>query len=517
MVDVDVDVLAERIGRLDPVSRRGLLRSLTPRVTPGACPQVPFVKQEVFMLASQQPGCELLYGGSVAGGKSSVALLAASMYWDVPGYACVIFRKSWPDLTAPGAILDRAKQWWGNHPSVVMRESGRVFEWVGGGKITFAHMAREANKYSHQGAEYQCVIWDELTQFKEDQYLYLSSRLRKPQVPCRNCNGVLVKQGGWVHWDAGRDEVLGTVCVPRPDENVLDNYPGAASDGLTLMDVPLRMLATSNPGGVGHVWVRDRFIDPKTKNPDAHFLSASLDDNPTINKEAYLRKLEKLDPVTYRQLVNGDWFATPEGEMFKRDWFGVVDDSPVPVRGCRWVRSWDEAATKGDGDFTVGVLMCRLPDGRLVVEDMVRGQWDSAVKERIILQTALLDGRDVEVVFEQEPGSAGKDRVVRYERLLEGFVVHANRPTGDKVTRAKPWSAACGQGIVSLVKAPWNRDFLDEHLLFPQQVMSKSSSPDIVDAVSQAHLFLTNGRMGKVLVDSRDNVVSSMGYGNWWY
>jgi len=485
--------LIKQFQNCSPEELRRYARLVMPRLAPGVYIQTPFPKQQSFMVESMNPNSELLYGGQVAGGKSSVALMCASMYWDVPGYSCVIFRRTYKDLIQPGAILDRAREWWRNDPNVIYHPQDYEFEYKGGGRIKFAYMAHDNDLDSHQGANYQCVIWDELTQFKENWYGYLFSRLRKPMVPCMNCDKSLkFANGGFVH-------EVDSVCEPKPSAQVLKNYP-PAKDGTTLFDVPIRSLATSNPGGRGHLWVRDKFIDPVLKKPGAKFMAAAIDDNPAVNKTEYLKTLENLDPVTYRQLVNGDWFATPEGEMFKSHWFEVVDEAPV---GGVTVRFWDMAATKGDGDHTVGVLV-RLVDGVFFVLDMVRGQWDSGEKEKVILQTAMLDGREVEVGFEQEPGSAGVDVVAHYRKLLAGFAVWCVRPTGSKVERAKIHSAAAYAGNMKLVKGGWNRVWLDEHLLFPQQVTDKSSSPDIVDATSGAVKQVSRRGPGGVLLDSRD-------------
>jgi predicted phage terminase large subunit-like protein len=155
----------------------------------------------------------------------------------------------------------------------------------------------------------------------------------------------------------------------------------------------------------------------------------------------------------------------PEGNRFKRDWFIIVDASPDEATRVRY---WDKAGTAGDGDYTVGVLMARV-GGIYYVEDVVRGQWSSGERERIIRQTAELDRAQGHVTawIEQEPGSSGKDSAEATVRNLAGFDVHVERPTGDKAVRAEPYAAQCEAGNVRLVRGPWNGAYIEELTSFP--------------------------------------------------
>ena len=56
-----------------------------------------------------------------------------------------------------------------------------------GARLSFGHLLRDSDKYKYQSEEYQFVGFDELTHFQEDQYSYLFSRVRRPQVPCLLC------------------------------------------------------------------------------------------------------------------------------------------------------------------------------------------------------------------------------------------------------------------------------------------------------------------------------------------
>jgi predicted phage terminase large subunit-like protein len=87
--------------------------------------------------------------------------------------------------------------------------------------------------------------------------------------------------------------------------------------------------------------------------------------------------------------------------------------------------------------------------------------------DRRIRATAEADGKSVAQVFEQEPGASGKSEVDVYLRMLNGWVVEAVRPTGDKYTRAKPVASQAEAGNIDVVRGPWLHDLLSELGAFP--------------------------------------------------
>lgn len=168
-----------------------------------------------------------------------------------------------------------------------------------------------------------------------------------------------------------------------------------------------------------------------------------------------------------------------EGGMFKRDWFEIV--KARPDNATRFIRYWDKAGTEGgQGARTAGVLMCYAKPFWYVC-DVIAGRWSAYERENIIKQTAELDGKKVEIWIEQEPGSGGKESAEATIRNLAGYRVHAERPTGDKVTRAEPFAAQCEGRNVKLVRADWNYSYLDELTSFPT-----GATKDKVDASSGA-------------------------------
>lgn len=180
----------------------------------------------------------------------------------------------------------------------------------------------------------------------------------------------------------------------------------------------------------------------------------------------------------------------PAGGMFKVDHFQAITAMPMEVNILQTVRYWDKAGTAGGGAYTRGVKMHKMKNGKFIISDVKGGQWDTDERERIILETAEADSRKVHVYVEQEPGSGGKESAQATIRNLAGFVCSADRPTGDKVFRADPYSVQVNNGNVLLLVGEWHRDFIEEHRFFPF-----STYKDQVDAASGAFGKLSNRRM----------------------
>ena len=423
---------------------------------------------------------EGFFGGSAGGGKSDALLMAALMYVEHPKYSAIIFRRTYADLALPGAIMDRAHQWL--HGTAAKWDGiNKQYTFPSGATLAFGYLDSEADKYRYQGAEFCTICWDELTQFSESQYRYLLSRLRK----------------------------------------TVD------------MKIPLRVRAASNPGGDGHQWVLDRFIanarnehgqtwtehcsiplmgsrywirdlptttdDGRQSKEDRVFIPSTVEDNPHLDA-SYDAQLQELDPVTRAQLRRGDWSIRPQGNLFKAEWFKVVDSLPTPWLARRH-RYWDVATTtqaKGyEWDYTVGAKVA-LISGDWYIEDIHRFRGKPKKVEDEVLATAALDGHKTEITMEQEPGASGCQIIDHFSRLLVGYVFRADRKgyrkdteTGKtmkftKAELAKVLSAAAERGRVYLVRASWNRDFLAEALAFPH-----GAHDDMVDAVGGAMRQLT--------------------------
>jgi len=173
------------------------------------------------------------------------------------------------------------------------------------------------------------------------------------------------------------------------------------------------------------------------------------------------------------------------GGMFKVERIRI-DEAPSESSIRKRVRFWDKAGTHGAGAYTVGALIGVDSDNRYWVLDIIRGQWDSSEREKVIQQTAQADGKGTIIGLEQEPGSGGKESAEATVRRLAGFRVKTDRPTGDKALRADPFSSQVNSNNVSIKKADWNSDFLEELRFFPA-----STYKDQVDASSGAFNLIT--------------------------
>jgi hypothetical protein len=244
-------------------------------------PQQPTPRQKLFLDLDNEK--EVFYGGAAGGGKSSCLLMAALEYVDVPDYSAVILRRTYADLSKQGAIMDRAKEWLAG-TDAKWNEQKKTWTFPSGARVAFGYLDTENDKYQYQGAEYQFIGFDELTQFTQTQYTYLFSRLRR----------------------------------------------------LKDSTVPIRMRSASNPGGIGGNWVNERFI-PEAFTPDdavaekvwtkhdtdeetgapitRYFVPARLDDNPHLDQAEYELSLSELDPVTRAQLRRGDWQISVKGDI----------------------------------------------------------------------------------------------------------------------------------------------------------------------------------------------------------
>lgn len=170
-----------------------------------------------------------------------------------------------------------------------------------------------------------------------------------------------------------------------------------------------------------------------------------------------------------------------EGGLFRREWFAGRIISAAPV-GTRWVRHWDLAATaKATAARTAGVRLGKTPDGRYIVGHVVTTQSEGNKVRDLIKATAETDPAGTEISLPQDPGQAGKVQKSDMVAMLAGYVVHAEPETGDKVTRAAPFSVQCEAGNVSIVKGDWNESYFDELCLFPS-----GQFKDQVDASSGA-------------------------------
>jgi predicted phage terminase large subunit-like protein len=392
---------------------------------------------------------EALYGGAAGGGKSDALLMGALQFMDVPRYSALLLRRTYADLSLPGALMERAKEWL---QSAAGRwcDKDKTWHFSRGATLTFGYLEHEDDKYRYQSSEFQYIGFDELTQFSETQYRYLFSRLRRLQDS----------------------------------------------------QVPLRMRSASNPGGVGHAWVKRRFLD-EGQQQGRVFVPARLADNPHLDQEGYLASLNQLDPITRAQLLAGDWNAY-EGGRFKREWFRTFTRRPdaahleiyvlqdgdaagVPLGKCWNVVTVDPAASSKDtSDYTAILVLAVVPPRRdLLVLDVVR---ERLAIDRIVPRLA-------EVCRRWKPQWVGIEannfQVAIYEEARRYGnsipTVRALNPEGkEKLVRATPAIIRCEAGQIYLPEsAPWKEDFIAECAQFTGDE-KQDAHDDQVDALAYA-------------------------------
>lgn len=323
-------------------------------------PHDPSPKQLAFLMLND---CrEILYGGAAGGGKSDALLMAALQYIDVPNYAAILFRRKFSDLRLPGALISRATDWLSG-TDAKWDPTQHEFRFPNGAKLAFGYMDTEMDTARYQSAEFQFIGFDELTQFPEENYLYLFSRLRKAK--CQ------------IH-----------TLFPDPTCSICAEYQ-------SLRHVPLRMRAATNPGGIGHQWVKQRWqislsLDPNTgtprylgMNPSRPYIPAFARDNPAIDPKEYEASLNELDPVTRQQLLNGDWSVSAESR-FRKAWvkrystrgeYFILEGKSWHVSKLRLFATVDPAASQrqGPGDR---VIWRRSPSWSVISYWLVTPDYD---------------------------------------------------------------------------------------------------------------------------------------------
>lgn len=420
-----------------------LQKLLTPRLTK-YIPYEPTPKQRAFLLMNDVK--EILYGGAAGGGKSIAQLMGALQFVDIPGYSAILFRKTFADLSLPGALIDVSKQWlmpFVESKEVKWSEKERQYTFPSGATLNFGYLESDNDCYRYQGAEFQYIGMDECTHISPSNYRYLFSRLRKPKS----------------------------------------------------LQVPLRFRATCNPGGMYGEFYYNRFF-VEGKEHKRVFIGAGLQDNPYLDAEAYKESLEELDPIERERLLNGNWEIKANGDLLDRHWFQVVPHHEIPPMASH-VRFWDLAGTdpskrrgknKRDPDWSVGFKLA-FYQGMYWIEDIIRVQKKPHELEELIKEAAAVDGYSCPIRMEQEPGSSGIITIDHYARnVLPGYPFGGVLSTGSKVERARAASAAAQAGRVFISDRCRNMSaFFDEADLFPYGVHD-----DTIDGFSGAFNFFRN-------------------------
>jgi predicted phage terminase large subunit-like protein len=399
-----------------------------------------------------------IYGGAAGGGKSyGLQMEPLRHIMKTPGFEAVVFRRTTPQITNPGALWDTSYLLYprtGGVPYVGSHE----FRWKGGGKLKLAHLVLETTVHDWQGAQIALLMFDELTQFTAHQFWYLVSRNRStcgvPPYVRAACNPdadswVADFIAWWIDQETGFaiPERVGVLryLVRGPNDSLL------WGDSIEEMQQFLPKARDLPPGA--------ELPRPKSVT----FIPATIFDNQallSVNPD-YLASLLALPMVERERLLGGNWKIRPAaGLYFRRVWCEMVDVVP-PMRDT--VRYWDLAGTEkiegNDPDWTVGIKLGRDEAGTLYVLDVIRERVGALAVEQLLKNCASHDGKTCKIGWGKDPGQAGVSQTQNFIRMLAGYWVMPSSETGDKVTRFGPASAQCQAGNVKIMRGPWNEDF----------------------------------------------------------
>ena len=273
---------------------------------------------------------EALYGGAAGGGKSDALLAEAVRQVKNPAYRAVLFRKTYGECSA---LIDRSHTLYGAaFPQAVYNGTQHVWIFPSGAKIFFGSMQYAKDRLKYQGRQFDFIGFDELTHFTWEEYAYMFSR--------------------------NRPTGEGTRCYIR---------------------------ATCNPGGIGHGWVKDRFITGKEPGKtyweevtvqgkiyrrSRVFIPSTVFDNKILlaNDPTYIASLAMLPEAEKKALLYGDWDSF-SGQVFT-EWRNdstqyhthrfthVIEPFAIPKSWKRF-RSFDFGYSK---PFSVG-WYAQDPDG----------------------------------------------------------------------------------------------------------------------------------------------------------
>ena len=273
--------------------------------------------QEAFL---SSPIFETLYEGTRGPGKTDALLMDFARGVD-QGFGVewkgIIFRHTYPDLQD---VIDKSHKWFSQiYPKAKFNRAKYFWEWPTGEKLFFRPFEVPGDYRKYHGHAYPWLGWEELTQWPTDE------------------------------------------CFKSMFSTVRSTKAG----------MPMRVRATTNPFGVGHNWVKDRYklpipfgtlIGPIIKTPeepDRVAIHGALQENKLLlhSDPEYINKLKASarSHAELRAWLHGDWTIVAGG-MFDDLWtphIHVVPNLPISQLPDGWElsRSYDHGSAK---PFSVG-------------------------------------------------------------------------------------------------------------------------------------------------------------------
>lgn len=359
---------------------------------------VEFSPKQSFALQSQ--ATEILYGGAAGGGKSwFMRALAILLCCCIPGLNVYLFRRIREDLVKnhiegpSGFPVLLAEMVISGHARIVEDE----IRFWNGSKIFLCHCKDEKDRFKYLGAEIHVLLMDELTTFTEVIYRFLRSRMRSP--------GLVVPDWAIAYF---RDKF-----------------------GVSLASkIPLAVCGT-NPGGIGHQWVKaswiDRLLPFEVKRMGKseggmlrQFVPAVLEDNPHVDAEEYTGKLEGLGS---KELVKA--YRLGEWNIVAGAYFDNIREARHKIGGFKPPEHWTRFRSMDWGSakpFSVG-WWCIAENEWVTMRDGT---------ERIFPQGAMIRYREWYGVKKDEEGNTLPNQGLRLSVEAVGRGV-MQREAGEKV------------------------------------------------------------------------------------
>lgn len=439
--------------------------------------------------AFETEATEVLYGGAAGGGKSH--LMRVAMVWwcsQIPGLQCYLFRRTSDDLgknhlEGPSGFRAMLAEWVDEKLVKFNEQKGHISFW-NGSKIFLCHCQYEKDKIKYQGAEIHLLCMDELTHFTESIYRYLRGRVR----------------------------VSGLDFPPA--------YQGKFP----------RVICGSNPGGIGHNWVKATFIDnappmemkrmPKEEGGMVRqYIPAKLSDNPTLAEADpdYIDRLEGLgNAALVKAMKDGDWdivaggalddvwdrsrhvlrpFEIPSSWRIDRsfDW-----GSSHPFAVAWWAESDGTEATMPDGSKRIwprGTLFYiaeyygwngKPNEGcRMLAVEVARKILD--IERTVFAGRRVLPGPADSSIFAAENGMSIGDDMARAGVRWE----HADKSPGSRKAGLEAVRKKLKAGLTHPMEEPGLFVFdTCQHFIRTVPVMPRDErNPDDVDSDAEDHIF----------------------------
>ena len=432
-------------------------------------------KQELFL---QCPADITLFGGSRGGGKTYAALLNPLRHAHIKGFVSTFFRKQSVDITGPGGlwqetfkiypfangIPNSSHMWWDFQTS----------------RIFFRHLQKKDTHINYQGASICHFHWEELTHFEYEPFQFMLGSNRstcgvKPYITA-TCNP---DNTSWV-WQLAKPYMADDGYVD-PEQNATIKHVVFKGDSIDFVEPDYRDRQGRPPKTVclivADVWDNEKLLET---NPD------------------YLTNLENLSHVDRERFLGirgrgGNWLIRETaGMLFKRGWIEIVDRLPDHIATPRnTVRAWDFAATEAgadskDPDCTASIKMFGIDDTAYIIHCSNEAMSPANVY-KTFHNLAIQDTPTTAIRWEQEwSAPAKRESYELTKKLGDRFNAAGIKPVGDKITRFKPFSAACEQGRVKMLRGTWNEMVLSQMELFPDLC----KHDDICDAASLAFFHL---------------------------